>query len=842
MLTETNPPLDDRRIRRPDLIEAEFDILAVHLRPRRNGLGRFIVLVLGNSGYQEAVCYSEKLPFTITAGQKVRVVGRRGEYQGKSQIIFQAGDIQLVSEPADNVDLITIDATVGRVSVQNPGRAWKAFRISCGGFEGAAGDIAFDIHDGQRLRLRGFKGAYLGKPQLLVIHAEPLRVEYADDRRRIFTQSKIPPRYFDCLAAVLGSDFATRLRAEPALISSVLPKIEPTMRAKIADACVRIEAQDAFSVALRRCSVPEPTVAALTAKHPDGLARLTAYDLIDYSFLDEDRARGPRRGLTGNEADKLAQSEYACRYRPFDPQSLERARCHIEHLARERIELRGDVGASISRILGDLEKRYAFPKAVSQKAVALLAEERVFTIDPMQPDHLWLTSEARAEAAIAESTHARLTREGAMVPRRRAVKNVALFPASGEPRLINLSQGQCNAAKMALANRISIICGPPGVGKTSVLAALIKLGGDKVMITAIAAAAVQRAREVTGGEGNTVASLTTDFQRWGDLRLSPRPDRLRGIDTLIVDEASMIGSRQLATLMKGCDLAGVTRLVLCGDPDQLPPIHGGAPFADMIRSDVVPVARLETIFRSASGSGVQNLVEAIRLGELLAPGLEFPSFGEGVEFLSGDKRGADAVLAKYLEHVSAYGEADTVVLSPFKSEQFGVHALNAQLRTALGFHTPAPRIGEIVMCVENASAGRDDRFRLLNGMRLTVTGFDGKWVALRHISSGETATVPYKPHAHGPSETIVWGRVATVHKFQGSEASAVIMVIPPDALRLIEKEPHIFDVANFYTGVSRAKKIVAIMGALHQLPTLMKLGTRRRITTLERVLGEARHD
>jgi hypothetical protein len=843
MLTETNSRLDDRRIGQSDLIEADLDILSVHLRPRRNGLGRFIVLVLANPYYQEAVCYSEKkLPFTIAAGQKVGVRGRRGEYRGNPQIIFRAGDIQLVSEPADNVDLITIEATVNRVSVQSPGRTWKAFRISAGGFEGAAGDIAFGIHDGQRLRLRGFKGAYLGKPQLLVVHAEPLEVEYADDRRRIFAQNNIPPRYFDRLVAGLGADFAARLSAEPTLFSSVLPNIKPATYAKIADACVRIEAQDAFSAALRRCSVPEPTVAALIAKHPDGLARRTAYDLIDYGFLNEDRARGPRRGLTGNEADKLAQSEYACRYRPFDPQSLERARCHIEHLARERIELRGDAGASISRILGDLEKRYAFPKAVSQKAVALLAEERVFTIDSVQPDYLWLTSEARAEAAIAETARGRLTLEGAMAPGRRVVKNVTLFPTSGEPRLIDLSQGQRDAAKTALANQISIICGAPGVGKTSVLAALIKLGGNKVMITAIAAAAVQRAREVTGGQGTTVASLTTDFPRWGDFRLCPRPDLLRGIDTLILDEASMIGSRQLATLMKGCDLAGVARLVLCGDSDQLPPIQNGAPFADMIRSGGVPVARLETIFRSASGSGVQNLVEAIRLGELLAPGVDFPNFGEDVEFLSGDKGTAQAVLAKYLEFAGVHGEADTVVLSPFKSEQFGVHALNAQLRGALGFHTPTPRIGEIVMCVENAPTGGDDRFRLLNGMRLAVSAFDGKWVSLRHISSGETVTVPYKPHAYGPSETIVWGRVATVHKFQGSEAAAVIMVIPPDALRLIEKEPHIFDVANFYTGVSRAKKIVAVMGELDQLPTLMKLGTRRRITTLERVLGEARHD
>ena len=199
----------------------------------------------------------------------------------------------------------------------------------------------------------------------------------------------------------------------------------------------------------------------------------------------------------------------------------------------------------------------------------------------------------------------------------------------------------------------------------------------------------------------------------------------------------MIGSRQLATLMKGCDLAGVARLVLCGDPDQLPPIQSGAPFADMIRSGIVPLARLETIFRSASGSGVQNLVDAIRLGELLAPGLEFPSFGEGVEFLSGHQGGADAILTKYLELASVHGEADTVVLSPFKSEQFGVHALNLQLRAALGFHTPTPRIGEIVMCVENAPTGGDDRFRLLNGMRLTVSAFGRNWPTKTSRGRGE---------------------------------------------------------------------------------------------------------
>jgi exodeoxyribonuclease V alpha subunit len=420
---------------------------------------------------------------------------------------------------------------------------------------------------------------------------------------------------------------------------------------------------------------------------------------------------------------------------------------------------------------------------------------------------------------------------------------VTLFPRSNAPRPVELTDAQRAAARMALENQLSIICGPPGVGKTSVLTSLVKHGGDRVLITALAAAAVQRAKDMTGGRAETVASLTTDVRRWGDLRLSVRSDRLRQVDTLIIDEASMIGSRQTETILRGCDEAGVARVVLCGDPDQLPPIQSGSPFADMIRSGKVPTSRLAQIFRSEAGSAVQILVETVRSGEFAAllsqSWPEFPDFGDGVEFLSGDRGDADAICAKYRELAGLFGEPDTAVLSPFKSDDFGVHALNARLRAALGFDTAAPRVGEIAMCIENADANGDG-FRLLNGMRLMVEDFDGKSLVLRHVSSGETKNVCYRPHQHGPAETIVWGRVATVHKYQGSEAAAVIMVIPPDALRLVEKEPHIFDTANFYTGVSRAKKRVVIMGALDQLPALLRLGTRRRITTLERALREAR--
>ncbi len=791
------------------------------------------MLTVAHPEFREAVCFSSELPFAVQPGQKLRLLGRRTAYQGKPQIIFQASDIALLAEAADNPDLVSVEVTVGRVSMQSPSRTWKAFRISSGGYESASGDIPVDLHDGQRLRLRGFKGAYLGRPQLLVIHAEPLDPGYADDRRLIFAQRKIRPRYVDDLVAALGSGFAARVSAEPDLIGSALPRTRTATRAKIKEACARIEAQDAFAASLRKCSVAERTVAALTEKHPDGLARVTAYDLIDYRLLGEDRPRGPRHGLTCGEADKLAQSEYALSLRPFDPQNLERAKCFVEHLARERIELRGDIGAPIARVTADLEKRFAIRTTVAEKAVALMVEELAYRLDPTRPDHVWLPREVRAEAAIVECVGARSKRASLS---RRVGKNVTLFPTSS-PRVIELTRAQRDAANMMLEKGVSIVCGPPGVGKTSVLAVIVKYGGDRVLITALAAAAAQRAKEVTGGQATTIASLTTEGKNSGPVA---RPDRLVGIDTLIVDEASMVGSRQLAALLEGADKAGVVRVVLCGDPDQLPPIMPGSPFVDLINSGVVPTARLTTIFRSANGSAVQALVEAIRTGAFTSASGQ--TFGEGVEFLDGDKGGAAAIVSKYLELAGIYGEDNVAVLSPFKGEEHGVHALNASLRAALGATSPQPRVGEILMCVENWPAHDEGGgLRLLNGMRLIVTAFDGKQITLRRVSSDETAEVLYEPHQHGPAETIVWGRAATVHKYQGSEAEAVIMVIPPGALRLIEKEPHIFDAANYYTGVSRAKKRVAIMGALDQLPALMKHGTRRRITTLERTLREALH-
>jgi hypothetical protein len=392
----------------------EATVTAVVRRERRDRRGSFTVLTIANPDFQEAVCFNGVVPFVVEVGQKVRVRGRPEKYEGKSQLVFFGSDIKLIALAADNpdfkppADLVSIEVTVGRINRQVAGSDWKAFVIAVGGFESASGSIPFPIYVGQRLRLRGRKGEFRGKPQLVIERAEPLGVDYADDRKRIFTALKLQADYCARLEKALGPDFAAMVCADAGLIGEHLSGTKSATRKKIVRACELIVNQEPFAAALRQCGVNEKTVALLTEKYPQGLSNISPYDLTDYTLLDESETRGPRCGLTGGEADKLAQSDYALRLRPFDPQTLIRARCHVERLARDRIELWGDIGASIASIVADLGKQYAFSKTVAEKAVADLALARTFTLDPTQPDRLWLTSEERAEQAIADSVRARL--------------------------------------------------------------------------------------------------------------------------------------------------------------------------------------------------------------------------------------------------------------------------------------------------------------------------------------------------------------------------------------------------------------------------------------------------
>ena len=500
----------------------------------------------------------------------------------------------------------------------------------------------------------------------------------------------------------------------------------------------------------------------------------------------------------------------------------------------------GDCGAPLSAIIKDLTTRSAVSTVTAEQALATLTDKRQLVFLPEDKETVWLRSEARHEAQIAESTRRRLAPELRKVKAVRVPREVVVFSGTTIERTIDLTDEQLAAAKLCLSNRISLLAGPPGAGKTATLAAVVR-GCAAPVIATVAAAAARRAEQVTGcNKAVTVHALTHD-PRTQELR--PQPGALRGCDALIIDEASMVSASQLAMLLRAADEAGVARVLLCGDPNQLQPIGSGAPFFDLIPSGGVPLATLSAIHRSQNGSGVQKLITGLRAREFDGSTSHREQFSAAdVEFVfCSDDAFVENVCRKRAELVSAYGEDETTGLAPYNKDDFGIDALNVRSRQLDGCDARAPMPGEIIICVKNAPRP-DDRtgYRLLNGTRLIVENVGNGYVLARPIGTDIRLRFRLEPHARGPAPDLNWGRFSTVHKFQGSEAQAALVVIPPNALKIIEGDPFLFELASFYTAISRAKRHVVIMGALEQLPELIRNGSRRRVTSLERLLRSAK--
>jgi len=190
------------------------------------------------------------------------------------------------------------------------------------------------------------------------------------------------------------------------------------------------------------------------------------------------------------------------------------------------------------------------------------------------------------------------------------------------------------------------------------------------------------------------------------------------------------------------------------------------------------------------------------------PGVQFVSvmepdgIVEGCDFPPRPKTVAAAVQACQ-ELVGIHGPENVIGICAFKDKPAGVRELNDAIRAAQGFDDPMPRVGELLMITKNRSDA-------LNGQRYRaiVIDADRKQIAARLIGASHKIMLAFKPHMRGPCKDVDWGYVATVHKYQGSEATAVLTVIPSGTLKLMkavggESEPWFFDRSCAYTACSR---------------------------------------
>ena len=410
----------------------------------------------------------------------------------------------------------------------------------------------------------------------------------------------------------------------------------------------------------------------------------------------------------------------------------------------------------------------------------------------------------------------------------REMSRAELLPPEGLDRLLDRIQRQQGltyapqqreAVELAARRQVMLLTGGPGTGKTTCLRGVLALFDAMGLETALAAPtgrAAKRLGELCSTEASTIHRLLeTGFDpHTGRLVFTHDADDPLPADAVIVDETSMVDVPLMAALLSA--LRGDCRLVLVGDPDQLPSVGPGNLFADLIRSGAVPTVRLTEIFRQAAQSAIVRSAHMVNHGQL--PDLRRNS-GDFFFLARREGRGVvdtvvDLCRRRLPERLGI--PADQIqVLSPTRRRSTGTRALNQALQQALNpplegkgerrFGDWVFRAGDRVMQVKN---NYDILWREAGGTRSGMGMFNGDIGDIRSIE-GEVITVDfdgkiveYSPDMLGELEPAF---AVTVHKAQGSEYRAVI-------LAALEGGPMLMSRGVLYTAITRARELFIIVG------------------------------
>lgn len=393
---------------------------------------------------------------------------------------------------------------------------------------------------------------------------------------------------------------------------------------------------------------------------------------------------------------------------------------------------------------------------------------------------------------------------------------------------MTLGEEQIQAVRMVCESGTSVMTGGPGVGKTTTLKAAVgalESVGIQVILGAPTGIARKRMRESTERPASTVHSLISQLDRSNEMEpvISPNSP-----SCLVIDETSMVNVFTLQDLLK--DLPEDTSILFCGDVDQLPSIGPGEILRDLIRSEMIPVTRLITVYRTGNESGIVDAARAINKGD-------FPTTSK--DFNITDVKTNEEISDETIRQVKLLRDQyknsnerlldNLMVLSPTKKGPAGVVALNTRLQELLNpaspekaeFSVPRPpedtydddddtptaeelkkrkvhheilRVGDKVIKTRNEKMAG-----LVNGDTGYITYVD---------AASRTVCVEFDdvPHIFEKDDLkeIRLAYAMTVHKSQGSEAKNVIFPLPNIPILLTRP--------LLYTGITRGKDNVIVIG------------------------------
>ncbi len=513
----------------------------------------------------------------------------------------------------------------------------------------------------------------------------------------------------------------------------------------------------------------------------------------------------------------------------FALDSPERAQAGVRHSLQE-IAGKGHCAAYREDLTESAAKLLEIPAPLCEAAIAADLADGNLTAEAIdERPAVFLTPLYRAEQGIALSL-ARL--QGRPPPWGRIDPDTAIPWVEGRTGLA-LSGSQRAAVAMAIAGKVGVITGGPGVGKTTVVNSILRIlraKGVEVLLCAPTGRAAKRLTESTGAEAKTIHRLL----EFDPKTLGFRHDQYSPLaaDLVVVDESSMVDVALMNQLLRA--IPNQAAVLLVGDVDQLPSVGPGAVLADLIASGAVPTARLTEIFRQAAASRIITNAHRINQGQMP----ERPKDPDSDFFvIAADnpeqihERLLHVVLERIPRRFGLHPVDDVQVLTPMNRGGLGARSLNVDLQARLN-PDATPRIARFGWTY----APGDKVIQTQNDYDKEV--FNGDIGRIARIDEGEGLLwidfdgreVEYE---FGELDEVSLAYATSVHKAQGSEYPAVVIPLAMQHYNLLERN-------LLYTGVTRGRRLVVLIAENKALwIAVNRAGSGKRLTRLAGRVREA---
>ena len=387
---------------------------------------------------------------------------------------------------------------------------------------------------------------------------------------------------------------------------------------------------------------------------------------------------------------------------------------------------------------------------------------------------------------------------------------------------------QRRALERSLADRFSIITGGPGVGKTTIIRALVEIfrrRGLKVVLAAPTGRAAKRMSESVGETAQTIHRLL----KWNPVtnRFTFDAENPLEGDVFVFDETSMIDIRLARELFVA--IPDEATVVWVGDTDQLPSVGAGSVLGDFIRSGVVSSTKLDVIFRQDTTGLIVTNAHHVNAGEPL----EIRQGESDFYFLRCEdpqqcvERAIDFMRTRIPRKFGLEPLRDVQVLVPMRKNVLGTDNLNVEIQKALN------PVGDAIIRGGTTFRVGDRVMQLRNNYDKDV--YNGDIGFVQKVSGSERSMVVLfdgRPVSYAPADLdeLVLAYATTIHKSQGSEYPAVIVIVHAQHYVMLQRN-------LLYTAITRGRRLVLLMGVPYAVDQAIRTNTvRERRTTLAQFL------